>query len=139
MLNKNILDILLIEDDTIEVIKFNRVISLLKLDHKVIEAHDGEKALSILEQTNVLPSLILLDLNMSRMNGIEFLNVLKKKEKLRCIPVVILTTSSNRKDISNCCKLGVAGYILKPLKYDDYVSAIETLFAYWNINEIAKK
>lgn len=133
------MNILLVEDDAIEVMKFNRVISLLNLDHKIIEAEDGESALNILEQTLELPSMILLDLNMSRMNGVEFLEALKKKDRLRCIPTVILTTSNNRKDIINCCKLGVAGYILKPLKYDDYVSAIETLFAYWHINEIGKK
>jgi len=122
----------------IEVMKLNRTISSLKLEHKIIEANNGEDALKLLEKKDKLPDIILLDLNMPKINGIEFLNVLKADEVLRYIPTIILTTSNNPKDLLECYKIGIAGYILKPLKYEDYVLKIERLLAYWSINELKK-
>ena len=130
------LKILLIEDDVIEVMKFNRTIGFLKLSHKVIEANNGEDALKILENKTNRPDIILVDLNMPKINGIEFLNILKSDNVLRYIPAIVLTTSSNMKDLRECYEAGVAGYLLKPLKYEDYVSRIEKLLAYWSINEL---
>ncbi|MBC3845385.1 response regulator [Winogradskyella echinorum] len=132
------LNILLIEDDMIEVMKLNRTISSLQLNHKIIEANNGEDALKILEQKDVLPDIILLDLNMPKINGIEFLGILKNDETLKYIPTIILTTSNNQKDLLECYKIGVAGYVLKPLKYEDYMTKIEKLLAYWSINELIK-
>nr|WP_321227116.1 response regulator [uncultured Psychroserpens sp.] len=134
----NMLKVLLIEDDAIEVMKLNRVISTLKLNHQIIEANNGEEALEILQQKDALPDIILLDLNMPKINGIEFLGILKNDDTLKYIPTIILTTSNNQKDLLECYKIGVAGYILKPLKYEDYVSKIEILLAYWSINELIK-
>ncbi|SFI51319.1 response regulator [Olleya namhaensis] len=130
------LKILLIEDDMIEVMKLNRTISTLKLDHTIIEANNGEDALQLLEQKDNLPDIILLDLNMPKINGIEFLKILKKDDVLRYIPTIILTTSNNQKDLLECYKTGVAGYVIKPLKYEDYVSKIERVLAYWSVNEL---
>lgn len=130
------LKILLIEDDMIEIMKLNRTISSLKLDHTIIEANNGEDALQILEQKDNLPDIILLDLNMPKINGIEFLNILKKDVVLKYIPTIVLTTSNNQKDLLECYKTGVAGYVIKPLKYEDYVSKIEKLLAYWSVNEL---
>ena len=132
------LKILLIEDDMIEVMKFNRSINSLELPHKIVEANNGEEALRILEVKDNLPDIILLDLNMPKINGIEFLSILKKDAILKYIPTVILTTSNNEKDLVECYKIGVAGYILKPLKYEEYISKIEKLLAYWSINELKK-
>ena len=130
------LNILLIEDDMIEVMKFQRTIASLQLDHKIIEANNGEEALQILEKKDELPDVILLDLNMPKINGIEFLNILKSDDVLRYIPTIILTTSQNQKDLLECYKIGIAGYVLKPLKYEDYVSKMGKLLAYWSINEL---
>ncbi len=130
------LNILLIEDDVIEIMKLNRVVSSLQLSHNILEANNGEEALKILQKKNELPHIILLDLNMPKVNGIEFLNILKNDESLRCIPTIVLTTSSNQKDLLACYKIGIAGYILKPLKYEDYVFKIEKLLDYWSINEL---
>ena len=130
------LKILLIEDDVIEVMKFNRTIGFLKLSHKVIEANNGEDALKILENKTNRPDIILVDLNMPKINGIEFLNILKSDNVLRYIPAIVLTTSSNMKDLRECYEVGIAGYLLKPLKYEDYVSRIEQLLAYWSVNEL---
>jgi len=134
----NVLKVLLIEDDAIEVMKLNRAISSLKLKHQIVEANNGEEALHILNKKEILPDIILLDLNMPKINGIEFLGILKNDETLKYIPTIILTTSNNQKDLLECYKIGVSGYVLKPLKYEEYVSKIENLLAYWSINELIK-
>ena len=130
------LNILLIEDDMIEIMKFNRTVSSLNLNHKITEANNGEIALKILEKKKELPHIILLDLNMPKINGIEFLKIIKTDNTLKHIPVIILTTSSNQKDLLECYKIGVSGYVIKPLKYEDYVSKIEKTLDYWSINEL---
>ncbi|MFT4780428.1 MAG: CheY-like chemotaxis protein [Psychroserpens sp.] len=133
-----ILKVLLIEDDTIEVMKLNRAISSLKLKHLIIEANNGEEALDFLEKKEMLPDIILLDLNMPKINGLEFLAILKKHDTLKYIPTIILTTSNNQKDLLECYKIGVAGYVLKPLRYEDYVLKIEKLLMYWSMNVLMK-
>lgn len=130
------LKVLLIEDDMIEVLKLNRSISSLEINHEIIEANNGEDALKILSDKDNLPDIILLDLNMPKINGIEFLSILKKDELLKYIPTIILTTSNNKKDLLECYKIGISGYILKPLKYEEYISKIEKLLGYWSINEL---
>ncbi|MAN27720.1 MULTISPECIES: response regulator [Mesonia] len=135
---KHKLRILLIEDDMIEVMKVNRTISSLKLPHEVIEVGNGEEALDYLKSENAYPDIILLDLNMPKMNGVEFLNILRNDEVLRYLPTIILTTSSNQKDILECYKAGVAGYMVKPLKYEDYVKKLTYLLEYWSVNELIK-
>jgi CheY-like chemotaxis protein len=135
---KKELSILLIEDDLIEIMKLNRTISSLKLNHKIIEAKNGEEALNILKVKNSIPDIILLDLNMPKMDGIEFLNILKKDDILKYIPTIILTTSNNKKDMLDCYKIGIAGYLIKPLKFEDYVEKINRLLKYWSCNELIK-
>ncbi len=130
------LNILLIEDDAIEIMKFNRVLSTLKLNHKIIEAGNGEEALEILQVKKTIPDIILLDLNMPKINGIEFLQILKNDSILKYIPAIILTTSNNHRDVLECYKIGIAGYVLKPLKYDDYVDRIRKTLEYWSTNEL---
>lgn len=130
------LNILLIEDDTIEVMKFNRVLKSLELNHRVTEANNGEEALKILKEKEVIPDIIIMDLNMPKLNGLEFLAILKKDAILKYIPAIILTTSNNHKDILEAYKIGVAGYILKPLKYDEYVIRIKRTIEYWSSNEL---
>lgn len=130
------LNILLIEDDVIEVMKFNRVLKKLEFNHLIIEATNGEEALDILKKKEIVPDIIILDLNMPKLNGIEFLNILKADDALKFIPAIILTTSNNHKDVMECYKIGIAGYILKPLKYEEYVDRIAKLLTYWSINEL---
>ena len=130
------LNILLIEDNLIEIMKMKRTISLLELNHNVSEAKNVDEALDILKDKSRFPDLIFLDLNMPKISGIEFLSILKSREDIRHIPTVILTTSDNQKDLLECFSLGVSGYILKPLKYDDYVKKIEAALSYWSKNEL---
>lgn len=130
------LKILLVEDNLIEIMKMKRTISLLKLQHTLLEAKNGEEALKVLEDKANIPDIILLDLNMPKISGIEFLKILKADDDLKHIPTIILTTSSNQKDLLECYKTGMSGYVLKPLKYDDYVKKIETVLTYWSVNEL---
>ncbi|MEP0265047.1 response regulator [Dokdonia sp.] len=132
------LRILLIEDDTIEVMKLKRAITKLEMNHDLIEAEDGEKALEILKTIEALPDIIFLDLNMPKINGIEFLKIVKEDAVLRYLPTVILTTSNNRKDVLECYKHGVAGYIIKPLSYEEYTKKIGIALSYWSENELIK-
>ena len=114
------LNILLIEDDAIEVMKFNRVLKSMDLNHKITEANNGEEALTILREKSIIPDIIVLDLNMPKINGIEFLSILKQDDVLKYIPSIVLTTSNNHKDVMECYRIGIAGYLLKPLKYEEY-------------------
>lgn len=135
---ENSLKILLVEDNLIEIMKMKRTISLLKLKHTIQEANNGEEALKILENKANIPDIILLDLNMPKISGIEFLKILKANDDLKHIPTIILTTSNNQKDLLECYRTGMSGYVLKPLKYEDYVKKIETVLAYWSLNELRK-
>jgi CheY-like chemotaxis protein len=130
------LHILLIEDDRIEVMKFNRVLDKLGTKHKIFEANNGQEALAIIKNKSILPNIIILDLNMPILNGLDFLTILKKDKSLKYIPAIILSTSCNHKDMLECYKLGIAGYMLKPLKFEEYEERITALLAYWSRNEL---
>ena len=130
------LKVLLIEDDKIEVLKFQRTLRQLELNYSVKVSNNGQEALDFLKNGSDLPDLILLDLNMPKINGKEFLSRLKKDESINHIPVIILTTSKNKNDLKECYRLGIGGYMLKPLKYEDYVQKIEKLFSYWTMIEL---
>lgn len=130
------LKILLVEDNIIEILKLKRAIENLGMNHEVLEAENGEIALDSIKQEEINPDIILLDLNMPKMNGLEFLSVVRNDESMRHLPIIILSTSNNNRDLKEAYKLGVSGYILKPLKYDDYVKKIEYTLQYWSNNEL---
>lgn len=132
------MNILLIEDDNIEIMKLQRTVAKLALNHKIIEAKNGEQALELLRSGKPLPDIVLLDLNMPRMSGIEFLQILKEDSTLKYLPVVVLTTSENRVDLLECYRIGIAGYVIKPLKYEDYQEKLSKVLAYWEVNELVK-
>lgn len=126
--------ILFIDDDEIERLKFNRIAKQNTISVEVSDAINGEDALKKLEEN--IPHLIILDLNMPKMNGIEFLKILRAETKLKYIPIVILSSSDNREDIKQCYEVGVSGFMLKPLRYEDYKKNINTILNYWNVNEL---
>ena len=98
---------------------------------------NGEEALSFLRNpANLKPCLILLDLNMPIMGGIEFLQIAKKDAVLKGIPVVVLTTSGEQEDKVESFQLGVAGYMRKPVEYPSFVEMIRTIDTYWTISEL---
>ena len=130
------LNILLVEDDAIEIMKFNRVLKNLETKHKITEAHNGEDALNLLKDRELNPDIIILDLNMPKVSGLEFLKIIKKDEVRKYIPTIILTTSNNYIDIKECYQMGIAGYVVKPLKHDDYMVSTKKLLEYWSSNEL---
>lgn len=130
--------ILFIEDDLIETMKMRRTVSKLEVKHDITEAKNGEEALEMLKGGTKLPDIILLDLNMPRMRGIEFLTILKNDENFKYLPTIVLTTSQNRADLLECYKIGIAGYIIKPLKYEDYEDRLKKVLEYWQVNELVK-
>ncbi|KQC10150.1 MAG: two-component system response regulator [Candidatus Cloacimonas sp. SDB] len=100
---------------------------------------NGEEALEFLRnEENERPALIFLDLNMPKMNGIEFLRILRQDDQLNMIPVIILTTSKDEHDKVDSFKLGIAGYIVKPVDYMQFVEVIKTIKDYWTFSELPK-
>ena len=131
------LGILLVEDDVVDVMTVKRAFKEIKVTNPLVVAANGEEALAYLrDEKNKKPGIILLDLNMSKMNGIEFLEVAKKDEALKGIPVIVLTTSKEEQDKVNSFGLSVAGYMVKPVDYKQFVEVLRTINLYWTISEL---
>jgi len=129
--------VLLVEDDSVDAMTVRRAFADLKLGNKLAHSINGEDAVQYLQDPeSEQPCVILLDLNMPRMNGIEFLKVIKEDGRLRRIPVIVLTTSNEERDVVESFKLGVAGYIVKPVDYKKFVDAIRTIDLYWTLSEM---
>lgn len=129
--------VLLVEDDTIDAMTVRRAFRDLKVTNPLVHTVNGEEALAYLrDAAKDKPCLILLDLNMPKMNGIEFLTVAKADPVLKKIPVVVLTTSSEERDVVESFRLSVAGYIIKPVDYRNFVEAIRTINVYWTLSEM---
>ena len=132
------LNILLVEDDEIDVMNVRRAFERAHVSNPLYVAGNGIEALALL-RSNGLPSerrLILLDLNMPRMNGIEFLRIVRSDPALRTLPVVVLTTSNDEKDKIDAFDLNVAGYLLKPVTFTNFVELMSTLNKYWMLVEM---
>lgn len=125
------LSILLIDDDEIERLKFKKVCNKFNSGNTISEAKNGEKALAILKSKLKSFDLIICDINMPRMNGLEFLKISKKDSNFKKIPIVIMSTSENKKDLKKCYDLGISGYFTKPLKYSEYIKKVTLLLNYW--------
>lgn len=129
--------ILLVEDDQVDVMTVKRALKEIHVTNQIINLENGEEALQYLrDPVNMRPCIILLDLNMPIMNGIEFLQVVKKDAELKGIPVVVLTTSGEQQDKVNSFNLGVAGYMAKPVDYRQFVEVMRSIDAYWTISEM---
>ncbi len=129
--------IMLVEDDTADVLIIKRALKELKIENELVHAADGEEALEYLKKKgNERPCIILLDLNMPRMNGLEFLEEAKSDEELKSIPVVALTTSESNQDVTKCFSLGIVGYIVKPVDYRKFVKAVRIVDIYWMLSKI---
>lgn len=140
---KRIMNILLVEDDEVDIMNVKRAFKKGTIDSPLYIAGNGLEALEMLRGTQDKPPeipnerrLILLDLNMPRMGGIEFLQQLRSDEKLRMIPVVVLTTSKQDRDLVEAYNLNVAGYLLKPVNFANFVELMETLNKYWTLSEM---
>ena len=134
---KDIRPILLVEDDSVDAATINRAFKELKITNKIIHVTNGEEALDYLRNShNKKPGVILSDLNMPKMDGIELLKVIKSDKALQQIPVVVLTGSTQERDVVESFSLGVAGYITKPTSYEGYVDKLKTFEIYWSFSEL---
>ncbi|MGK3968560.1 response regulator [Sorangium sp. So ce118] len=133
-----ILNIILVEDDTVDVMNVRRAFERGKITNPLWVAGDGVEGLDLLRGTQVPRDrrLVLLDLNMPRMNGIEFLRELRADTALRATPVVVLTTSNDDRDKVDAYDLNVAGYLLKPVTFLSFVELMTALNRYWTLVEM---
>ena len=133
---EKVVTILLVEDDEVDVMNVKRAFKKGNVSNPLFVANNGIEALEMLEsKTMGNPRIILLDLNMPKMGGIEFLEVLRKKEEFKNISVFVMTTSNEESDKIDAYNLNVAGYILKPLSMDRFIEAVSILNNYWKLCE----
>jgi len=132
-----LLNILLIDDDDVDVMNVQRAFQKNNIANPIHVAGDGLEALEML-RSGVVPKanrLLLLDLNMPRMNGIEFLRELRADPELKSTPVVVLTTSNEGRDKVEAYNLNVASYLTKPVRFADFVNLMALLNKYWVLVE----
>jgi CheY-like chemotaxis protein len=132
--------ILLVEDDPNDVELIMTGLAENNLVNEVVAVHDGEEALDYLHchgkfagGTDGHPAVVLLDLKLPKISGLEVLRQMKTDEKLRCIPVVILTSSKEDQDIVEGYKFGANSYVVKPVDFHRFIDAIKLIGAYWAI------
>jgi CheY-like chemotaxis protein len=141
MYDEKIPDILLVEDDSVDVMNVQRAFRKNNINNPLHIARNGIEALDMLrgtegrEKLNPVPKIILLDINMPKMSGIEFLKELRSDEQLRSISVFIMTTSNDDHDKFEAYKMNVAGYIVKPVSFEKFVQAVSVLSSYWKLCE----
>jgi len=131
--------ILLVEDNPDDIELTERAFRRSRLCNKVITRRDGQEALDYLfgedsdGKANPLPDVILLDLNMPRVNGLEVLDKMRSAVRTRSVPVVVLTTSDEQRDVVDSYQLGANSYIRKPVDTNDFFDAIQSLELYWTV------
>jgi CheY-like chemotaxis protein len=128
--------ILLVEDDDLDAKTVQRALKELHVANPLARVTNGEEALAWLRHPgNGTPGIILLDLRLPVMNGVEFLQAAKADEHLRSIPVVVLTTSRLDEDKLATFNLSVAGYMVKPVDYSQFVEVVRAINLYWTLSE----
>lgn len=129
----------MVEDDEVDVLTVRRALRDLRVANDLMVASNGEEALTILrDPEKPRPALILLDLNMPRMNGLEFLRAAREAEVARGVPIVVLTTSRQDQDIFEGFDLNVAGYMVKPVDYRKFVEVMQAIDLYWTLSELPR-
>jgi CheY-like chemotaxis protein len=142
MTNIQHLSILLVEDDEVDVMNVQRALKKNNSTATLYRAANGIEALAMLRSTSHIAQpdnsrlLILLDLNMPQMGGLEFLKELRADPALHQLPVVILTTSMQDSEIAAAYEYHVAGYIIKPITFSSFVEKIDALNRYWLMSEL---
>ncbi len=139
-MNPGKISVLLVEDDNVDYMNVKRAFKKNELTYPLYRAENGLDALDMLRgnrqsEFSKPPNIILLDINMPQMNGIEFLKELRLDPQLKNTVVIILTTSNDEKDLFDAYNLAVQGYILKPVTFDAFQKAIATLNDYWILCE----
>ena len=136
-MDTRVLHILLVDDDDIDVMNVRRAFEKNRMSNPIHVASNGLEALAKLRDGSVgARRIVLLDLNMPRMNGIEFLKALRGDPALAATSVVVLTTSNEERDKVEAYAFNVAGYLLKPVTFTDFVELMATLNKYWTLVEM---
>jgi CheY-like chemotaxis protein len=142
-MTKRTVNVLLVEDDEVDVMNVQRAFKRNRIDNPLYIANNGLAALDMLRGSDSDPPsvpehrrLVLLDINMPKMNGLEFLQELRQDESLKSTPVVVLTTSDADQDRLEAYRLNVAGYILKPVTFATFADVVAALNQYWALCEI---
>jgi CheY-like chemotaxis protein len=132
------LNILLVEDDQVDVMNVRRAFEKNRIANPLFVAGNGLEALAVLRRNGVPNErrIVLLDLNMPKMNGLEFLRELRADSALQSTPVVVLTTSNDERDKVEAYNLNVAGYLLKPVTFMNFVEVMAALNKYWTLVEL---
>jgi CheY-like chemotaxis protein len=128
--------ILLVEDNPVDLDLTLRALKSQKLDNPILTARDGEEALAFIkewEKGEPRPVVILLDLKMPKVNGLEVLKVLKSHPEYKTIPVVVLTTSSESSDVKTAYQLGANSYIVKPVDFEKFLDVAKQIDLYWRV------
>jgi CheY-like chemotaxis protein len=134
---RNSKPLLLVEDDDVDAMTVTRAFTKLNIPNEIIRMPDGEAAADYLQkECQDLPCLIITDINMPRMDGIEFLTRVKSDTGLKAIPVLVLTTSREQIDVMRSFTAGAAGYMIKPVDYTEFVEIVRTIENYWQISEL---
>jgi len=136
MTSGHVLSVLLVDDDEGDLLMIQEALDSGTREHDVHIAHDGEEALEFLQRKGRFadvprPDLILLDLNMPRMNGREFLAVVKEDAALRTIPVVVLTTSAAPDDVTGAYQHHANAYVTKPVNLEEFEAAVRSIDAFY--------
>ncbi len=133
-----ILNILLVEDDEVDVMNVKRAFAKNHITNPLFVAGDGIEALTMLRSEEFPRDrrIVLLDLNLPRMSGIEFMRELRKDAELASTPVVVLTTSNDEGDRIDAYQLNVAGYLLKPVTFAAFCDLMAALNKYWTLVEM---
>jgi CheY-like chemotaxis protein len=136
--DNRLLNILLVEDDEVDVMNVRRAFQKNHITNPLFVASNGVEALEQLRGGDIPRDrrIVLLDLNMPQMNGIEFLRELRRDPELRLTPVVVLTTSNDERDRIEAYDLNVAGYLLKPVTFANFCELMATLNKYWALVEL---
>ena len=129
------LSILLIDDDEIERMKFKKVCKDIRFSCSIVEAINGKQALGFLKKTNHSFNIIILDLHMPKMNGLELLEKLKSSFQYKNIPIIIMSNSEDNSELKKCFNFGVSGYFTKPAQYSKYAKKVKSILKYWKQNE----
>jgi len=129
--------ILLVDDDPADAMMVRRAFEYLNVKNPLVYVTNGIEGLEYLKSSDhEKPCIILLDSNMPKMDGIEFLKIAKNDDSIKKIPVIALTASDDRQHINESFILGIAGYFIKPVGYEEFVEAIRTLYSYWMLSEL---
>jgi len=124
-------DILLVEDSLVDAELITEALIDSALAHRLEYAHDGQEALNILQSRQDRPHLVLLDLNLPKVSGVEVLKTMRRDPKLRVVPVIILTNSQSQDDVARCYANFCNAYVRKPLGFDKLAEVVKKMSEFW--------